>query len=153
MSRSRLCLRHPRILLCFHGSRHFARFRIVRRVNVRRHSAHPNVRVRAKERGKPKLVSSDGYSFTFKTKKQAVWQCSVRRKAFMCTASVMQEGDIFQAKGTHTHAADPSMRKKVELKRNYFYNNGDEANTDCDSERGCELSNDFKEPLVKRSTL
>ena len=52
------------------------------------------------------------------TKKQAVWRCSVRRKAFMCTASVTQEGDIFQAKGTHTHAADPSMRKKVELKRN-----------------------------------
>ncbi|XP_052220789.1 uncharacterized protein LOC127837581 [Dreissena polymorpha] len=72
------------------------------------------------KRGKPKLVSSDGYSFTFKkqTKKQAVWRCSVRRKAFMCTASVTQEGDIFQAKGTHTHAADPSMRKKVELKRN-----------------------------------
>ncbi|XP_052233655.1 uncharacterized protein LOC127846443 [Dreissena polymorpha] len=36
----------------------------------------------------------------------------------MCTASVTQEGDIFQGKGTHTHAADPLMRKKVELKRN-----------------------------------
>ncbi|KAH3884857.1 hypothetical protein DPMN_008842 [Dreissena polymorpha] len=64
------------------------------------------------KRGKPKLVSSDGYSFTFKkqTKKQAVWRFSVRRKAFMCTASVTQEGDIFQAKGTHTHAAREKHR-------------------------------------------
>ncbi|KAH3820109.1 hypothetical protein DPMN_121853 [Dreissena polymorpha] len=35
----------------------------------------------------------------------------------------------------------------------YVHNNGDEANTNCDSERGCELPNGFKEPLVKRSTL
>ncbi|KAH3706101.1 hypothetical protein DPMN_065481, partial [Dreissena polymorpha] len=132
---------------CFASTvRHFARFRIVRRVSVRRHSAHPNVLVRAvrfdksrsatarcdrrtctcsaktieytvvdagTKRGKPKLVSSDGYSFTFKTKKQAVWRCSVRRKAFMCTASVTQEGDIFQAKGTHTHAADPLMLNNI----------------------------------------
>ncbi|KAH3797278.1 hypothetical protein DPMN_015733 [Dreissena polymorpha] len=49
--------------------------------------------------------------------KHAVRRCSVRRKAFTCTASVTQEGDIFRAKGTHSHAADPLMRKKVELKR------------------------------------
>jgi hypothetical protein len=50
------------------------------------------------ERGKPKLVTSDGYSFVInRTFNSGVveWRCSVRRKDLKCSAIVKQKGDSF----------------------------------------------------------
>ncbi|KAI8506945.1 hypothetical protein Bbelb_153840 [Branchiostoma belcheri] len=45
-----------------------------------------------------KLISSDGYSYTFKRETQTTihWRCAVRNKNVVCPATVVQTGDVFQ---------------------------------------------------------
>ncbi|XP_078664121.1 uncharacterized protein LOC144907193 [Branchiostoma floridae x Branchiostoma belcheri] len=52
----------------------------------------------ASQRGKGKLISSDGYSYTFKRETQTTihWRCAVRNKNVVCPATVVQTGDVFQ---------------------------------------------------------
>lgn len=73
------------------------------------------------ERGKAKLVSSDGYCFTFKRQQESgtiEWRCSVRGKANHCSVVVKQTGDRFFSTGTvsHTHPARPGIRTAIEIK-------------------------------------
>ena len=59
-------------------------------------------------RGKPRLHSSDGYTYTVRktTKSATYWTCSIRQKNNKCTASVVQRGASFKA-GVHSHSHSP----------------------------------------------
>ena len=74
------------------------------------------------ERGRPKLVSSDGFSYVInrQLKKSTDWRCSVRTKANKCPATVKQVGDAFETSSVpHSHSARPGLhwavQKKVEV--------------------------------------
>ena len=56
------------------------------------------------KRGWPKLIDSQGYSYTLQRRRGIVtdWQCSVRPKVNPCRATVRQRGDQFQS-GIHAH--------------------------------------------------
>ncbi|ESO97134.1 hypothetical protein LOTGIDRAFT_174593 [Lottia gigantea] len=56
------------------------------------------------QRGKRKLVSSDGHSFTYKrrTKSRTDWRCSIRNKSVSCPVVVRQEEDTFSVLNEHT---------------------------------------------------
>lgn len=79
------------------------------------------------ERGKPKLVSSDGYAFVFKRKLASGtvhWRCSVRGRTISCQAGVKQTGDEFVASGSnHTHPAKPGLLTTVQVKKEVISNN------------------------------
>jgi hypothetical protein len=68
-------------------------------------------------RGKDKLVHTDGYSFTVKRERNGIryWTCSVRRTGRRCNASVVEErnGDFIVGPQAHIHGADPALLKKV----------------------------------------
>lgn len=73
------------------------------------------------ERGKAKLVSSDGYCFTFKRQLKngtVEWRCSVRGKNNPCSVVVRQTGDTFNSTGVsaHTHPARPGILTAVQVK-------------------------------------
>ncbi|XP_019620893.1 PREDICTED: uncharacterized protein LOC109467390 [Branchiostoma belcheri] len=72
----------------------------------------------ASQRGKGKLISSDGYSYTFKRETQTTihWRCAVRNKNIVCPATVVQTGDVFQpGLPDHLHPAhqDAEIRAKI----------------------------------------
>ncbi|KAI8506947.1 hypothetical protein Bbelb_153860 [Branchiostoma belcheri] len=72
----------------------------------------------ASQRGKGKLISSDGYSYTFKRETQTTihWRCAVRNKNVVCPATVVQTGDVFQSGlPDHLHPAhqDAEIRAKI----------------------------------------
>lgn len=76
---------------------------------------------RGTERGKPKLVSSDGYAYvinrTFPSG-TVDWRCSVRRKGLSCSATVKQTGDSFRASSSgHCHPAKPGLKVSVQVKK------------------------------------
>lgn len=76
---------------------------------------------RGTERGKPKLVSSDGYAYvvnrTFPSG-TVDWRCSVRRKGLSCSATVKQTGDSFRASSSgHCHPAKPGLNVAVQVKQ------------------------------------
>ena len=76
----------------------------------------------ASQRGKRKLVSSDGFTFVCKrqnkTTNNTVWRCSVRNKTTTCPVTVEQQGDSFTMKhGAHTHPAKPGILKAVEIEQ------------------------------------
>ena len=56
------------------------------------------------KRGRPKLIESQGYSYTLQRRRGLVteWQCSIRPKVNPCRATVRQRGDQFQC-GNHVH--------------------------------------------------
>ncbi|XP_060595612.1 uncharacterized protein LOC132749732 [Ruditapes philippinarum] len=67
-------------------------------------------------RGCKKLVSSDGFSFCVKSRKD---QESRRNKNMTCKATVSQRDELFIAgKFEHCHPADSSLTKKVKLRKN-----------------------------------
>ena len=73
------------------------------------------------ERGKAKLVSSDGYCFTFKRQQKndtVEWRCNVRGKKNPCSVVVKQTGDTFYSTGavSHTHPARPGIHTAVQIK-------------------------------------
>lgn len=73
------------------------------------------------ERGKKKLVSSDGYCFTFKRQQKTgtlEWRCSVRGKINPCSVVVKQTGDEFYSTGTasHTHPARSGILTAIQIK-------------------------------------
>ncbi|XP_078663642.1 uncharacterized protein LOC144906841 [Branchiostoma floridae x Branchiostoma belcheri] len=68
----------------------------------------------ASQRGKGKLISSDGYSYTFKRETQTTihWRCAVRNKNVVCPATVVQTGDVFQpGLPDHLHPAHQNAPK------------------------------------------
>ena len=56
------------------------------------------------KRGRPKLIDSQGYSYTLQRRRVLVndWQCSIRPKVNPCRATFRQRGDQFQC-GNHVH--------------------------------------------------
>ena len=77
------------------------------------------------ERGKPKLVSSDGYSYVVNRKFPSGtvdWRCSIRRKGMSCYATIKQKGDIFQTSTRgHSHTAKPGLKVSVKLNKQVIY--------------------------------
>lgn len=73
------------------------------------------------QRGKRKLVSSDGFTFTFKrqNKNSIDWRCRVRNKTISCPVVVRQQGDSFDVLNnkTHTHAAQPDVLTAVNIRK------------------------------------
>ncbi|XP_061178328.1 uncharacterized protein LOC133186965 [Saccostrea echinata] len=70
------------------------------------------------QRGKRKLVSSDGYEFVKKVSKGdfTYWRCSKRSKTVNCPATISQKGDTFKANSrAHIHQADKGALKKVQV--------------------------------------
>ncbi|XP_071147135.1 uncharacterized protein, partial [Mytilus edulis] len=76
-----------------------------------------------------KLVSSDGFSYTVKTKVSDTgsleplvmymfdFWCSVRNKKVWCKATVMQRGHNFVRGSTdHIHASDPGITKRTKIR-------------------------------------
>lgn len=73
------------------------------------------------ERGKPKLVSSDGYAYVINRKFPSGtvdWRCSVRRKYLVCSATVKQTGESFNPSSReHSHPAKPGLIVSVHVKK------------------------------------
>ncbi|KAK6185836.1 hypothetical protein SNE40_007982 [Patella caerulea] len=76
------------------------------------------------QRGKRKLVSSDGHTFTFK-KGSTDWRCSVRNKNMTCPVVIRQEGDSYSVTNNnkHCHFSKPgilttAVKIQAELKEN-----------------------------------
>lgn len=71
------------------------------------------------QRSKNKLVSSDGYTYTFKRQNQSSteWRCSVRNKSLTCPVTVTQRGDQFTVNKTHLHAAQPGILSAVIIQK------------------------------------
>jgi len=71
-------------------------------------------------RGNTKLVSSDGYTYVFKSQLKSgatVWRCSVRNKKIFCKSTVHQIGEEFSRSGTnHQHPAEPGVSINVQVK-------------------------------------
>ncbi|XP_035686596.1 uncharacterized protein LOC118422872 [Branchiostoma floridae] len=70
------------------------------------------------QRGKGKLISSDGYTYTFKrdTQTSVHWRCAVRNKTTDCPATVIQKGDVFEpGLPDHIHPAnqDAELRARI----------------------------------------
>ena len=60
------------------------------------------------KRGRPKLIDSQGYSYTLQRRRVLVndWQCSIRPKVNPCRATFRQRGDQFQCGNrVHNHQA------------------------------------------------
>ncbi|KAJ8317057.1 LOW QUALITY PROTEIN: hypothetical protein KUTeg_004961 [Tegillarca granosa] len=66
------------------------------------------------QRGKRKLVSSDGFSYVVKKENKSgsiLWRCSVRNSKTSCSATVHQQGDTFITNSKeHTHASKPGLQ-------------------------------------------
>ncbi|XP_050734848.1 uncharacterized protein LOC127007680 [Eriocheir sinensis] len=64
------------------------------------------------KRGKPRLHSSDGHTYTIRKGTESVtyWTCSIRQKDNKCRASVVQRGVTFKpGQHTHSHPATPGL--------------------------------------------
>ncbi|XP_033746946.1 uncharacterized protein LOC117332171 [Pecten maximus] len=68
-------------------------------------------------RGKPLLVSSDGYTYTVKrtNKSTTIWTCSIRSKNIRCYASIVAKGTQFN-RGPQEHVHPPEPRKTAKAK-------------------------------------
>ncbi|KAK3108588.1 hypothetical protein FSP39_011475 [Pinctada imbricata] len=71
------------------------------------------------QRAKRKLVSSDGFSYTFKRQYQSSthWRCSIRNKTVNCPATVVQQGDNFRVNNSHLHQPQPGIAATVKIQR------------------------------------
>jgi hypothetical protein len=70
------------------------------------------------KRGAPKLVSSDGYTYTkgVKAGERQYWRCAIRNKKMICPASVKECMGMFTpGLGGHIHPADPGASQKVKI--------------------------------------
>ena len=72
------------------------------------------------ERGKRKLVSNCGYTYTFKRQYKCgdiVWRCSVRGKNVTCPVTVKQKETHFECSHTsHIHTSKPGILTSVKIK-------------------------------------
>ncbi|KAH3691114.1 hypothetical protein DPMN_194074 [Dreissena polymorpha] len=70
------------------------------------------------QRAKPKLASSDGYSYVVKRELKSgdvVWRCSVRGKSMACTALVKQSGNVFTPMSIeHIHPSKPGLERSIQ---------------------------------------
>ncbi|XP_063419689.1 uncharacterized protein LOC134704838 [Mytilus trossulus] len=72
------------------------------------------------QRGRFKLVSSDGYEYTKKSSKGdfTYWRCSKRSKTVNCPATVSQKGNDYKMNSRqHIHQADKGALKKVVVRK------------------------------------
>ncbi|XP_052077928.1 uncharacterized protein LOC127715834 [Mytilus californianus] len=72
------------------------------------------------QRGRFKLVSSDGYEYTKKSSKGdfTYWRCSKRSKTVNCPATVSQKGSDYKMNTRqHIHQADKGALKKVVVRK------------------------------------
>ena len=67
------------------------------------------------KRGRPKLIDSQGYSYTLQRRRGLVtdWQCSFRPKVNPCRATVRQRGDQFQC-DNHVHMQPPGSSGSID---------------------------------------
>ncbi|KAL5015438.1 hypothetical protein ScPMuIL_009708 [Solemya velum] len=81
------------------------------------------------QRGKRKLVSSDGHTFTLKrqNKNSTDLCCSIRNKTTTCPVVIRQQGDSYTATtdNTHTHASKPGIMTAVKIQTKTAYNERD----------------------------
>ncbi|XP_060587491.1 uncharacterized protein LOC132743001 [Ruditapes philippinarum] len=70
--------------------------------------------------GKPKLVSSEGYSFVKKrtfSNGTIDWRCSVRHKGSGCLATIKELNGVYRITGQpHNHASKPGLNTAVQFK-------------------------------------
>ena len=61
-------------------------------------------------RGKPRLHSSDGYTYTVRktTKSATYWTCSIRQKNNKCRASVVQYNGVHHSRQEYSHNHSPT---------------------------------------------
>ena len=70
------------------------------------------------KRGRPKLIDSQGYSYTLQRRRGLVtdWQCSIHRKVNPCRATFRQRGDQFQCGNqVHNHQAQVGVFKAAKI--------------------------------------
>ncbi|XP_050402257.1 uncharacterized protein LOC126818746 [Patella vulgata] len=69
------------------------------------------------ERGKRKLVSSDGHTFTMKrqNKGSTEWRCSIRNKTTLCPVIIKERVGTYNANTEHSHAAKPGILTAVKI--------------------------------------
>ncbi|XP_050390644.1 uncharacterized protein LOC126809860 isoform X2 [Patella vulgata] len=69
------------------------------------------------ERGKRKLVSSDGHTFTMKrqNKGSTEWRCSIRNKTTLCPVIIKERAGTYNANTEHSHAAKPGILTAVKI--------------------------------------
>ncbi|KAH3882114.1 hypothetical protein DPMN_020627 [Dreissena polymorpha] len=77
------------------------------------------------QRGKRKLVSSNGFTYVHKrfnpTKQTTIWRCSVRNKKSTCPAIVVQCGHSFVSNECdHSHQAKPGIDKGLVITTKVF---------------------------------
>ena len=74
------------------------------------------------KKGKPLLVSSDGFRYSIKKhnnrSNSVTWICSSRSTKISCYASVVQKGAEFKKMKDHHHAPDISLQEKVTANQN-----------------------------------
>ena len=71
------------------------------------------------QRGKRKLVSSDGFTFTLKRQNrgETVERCAIRNKTVTCPVTIQQRGTCFVQHKDHLHAARPDILRAVEIQK------------------------------------
>ena len=72
------------------------------------------------QRGKRKLVSSDGFTFTLKRQNRGEtieWRCAIRNKTVTCPVTIQQRGNCFVQHKDHLHAARPGILRAVEIQK------------------------------------
>ncbi|KAL3853821.1 hypothetical protein ACJMK2_017327 [Sinanodonta woodiana] len=70
------------------------------------------------ERGKRKLIASDGYTYTLKRQNKGIteWRCSIRNNVTACPVIIRQQSDSFiEPQQTHLHAAKPGVLTAVNI--------------------------------------
>ncbi|PFX12601.1 hypothetical protein AWC38_SpisGene23408 [Stylophora pistillata] len=70
------------------------------------------------KRGRPKLIDSQGYSYTLQRRRGLVtdWQCSIHRKVNPCRDTLRQRGDQFQCGNqVHNHQAQVGVFKAAKI--------------------------------------